>query len=247
MFNSWRPHGLQHARLPCPSLSLRVCADICPLSQWCHPSTSSSATPLSSCPQSFPASRSFPMSPFLASGGQRIGASASASILPMNIQDWFPLGWTGLISLQSKGLSRVFSNTSSKASILQHSAFLVVQFSHPHMIGKNHSFDSMTFVSKVMSLLFNMLSFGAFPGGASGKEPACQCRRHKRCGFNPWVGKIHWRRKWQPTPAFLPGESHGQRSLTGYRVHEVTKSWTWLKWLSMQHNKDKFQTAFFFL
>ena len=137
----------------------------------------------------------------------------------------FRMDWFDLLAVQGT-LKSLLQHHSSKPSILQHSAFLVVQFSHPHMIGKNHSFDSMTFVSKVMSLLFNMLSFGAFPGGASGKEPACQCRRHKRCGFNPWVGKIHWRRKWQPTPAFLPGESHGQRSLTGYRVHEVTKSWT---------------------
>ena len=137
----------------------------------------------------------------------------------------FRMDWFDLLAVQGT-LKNLLQHHSSKASILQHSAFLVVQFSHPYMIGKNHSFDSMTFVGKVMSLLFNMLSFGAFPGGASGKEPACQCRRHKRCGFNPWVGKIHWRRKWQPTPVFLPGESHGQRSLTGYRVHEVTKSWT---------------------
>ena len=106
-----RPHGLQHARLPCPSPSPRVCSDSCPSSQWCYPTISSSVIPFSSCLQSFPASGSFPMSQFLASGGQSIGASASASVLPMNIQDWFPLGWTGQISLQSKGLSRVFSNT----------------------------------------------------------------------------------------------------------------------------------------
>ena len=106
-----RPHGLQHARFPLPSVSLRVCSNLCPLSQWCHPTISSSVTPFSSCPQSFPASGSFPMSQFFASGGQSIGASVSTSVIPMNIQDLFPLGWTGLISLQSKGLSRVFSNT----------------------------------------------------------------------------------------------------------------------------------------
>ena len=105
------PHGLQHARLPCPSPSPRVCSDSCPSSWWCHPTISSSVTPFSSCPQSFPASGSFPMSWLLASGGQSIGDSASASVLPMNIQDWFPLGWTGLITLLSKGLSRVFSST----------------------------------------------------------------------------------------------------------------------------------------
>ena len=106
---SW-PHGLQYARLPCPSPTPRIYSSSCPLSQWCHPIISSSVV-LFSCPQSFPASESFPMGQFFKSGGQRTGVSASASVLPMNIQDWFPLGWTGWISLQSKGLSRVFSNT----------------------------------------------------------------------------------------------------------------------------------------
>ena len=109
MSNSLRPHGLQHASLPCPSLSPKLCSDSCPLSQWCHPTISSSVIPFS-CPQSFPTSGSFSMSQFFASGGQGMRASALASVLPMNIQDWFPLGWTGWISLQSKGLSRVFSN-----------------------------------------------------------------------------------------------------------------------------------------
>ena len=116
MFSRWvmsvslQPHGLQHARLPCASPTLRACSNSCPLSQWRHPTISSSVIPLFSCPQSFPASGSFPMSQFFSSGGQSIGVSASASVLPVNIQDWFPLGWTGWISLQSKGLS-VFSNT----------------------------------------------------------------------------------------------------------------------------------------
>ena len=105
------PHGLQHARLPCPSLSPGVGSDSCPLYQWCHPTISSFVTPFSSCPQSFPASGSFPMSWLFASGGQIIGVSASASVLPMSTQGWFPLGLTGLISLQSKGLSSVFSST----------------------------------------------------------------------------------------------------------------------------------------
>ena len=109
MSNSSQPHGLQHVRPPCPSLSPRVCPNSCPLSQWCYPIISSSAALFSSCPQSFPASGSFPMSQFFASGGQSIGASASASALPMNVQGWFPLGWTGWIYLQSRGLSRVFS------------------------------------------------------------------------------------------------------------------------------------------
>ena len=101
---------LQHTRLPCPSLSHRVCSNSCPLSQWCHPTISSSVTLFSSCLQSFPGSGSFPVSWHLASGGQNIGASASTSVLLMNIQGLFPLGVTGWITLQSKGLSRVFSN-----------------------------------------------------------------------------------------------------------------------------------------
>ena len=122
MSDSLWPHGLKHTRPPCPSLTPRVYSNSCPLSQWCHPTISSSVIPFSSHLQSFPASGSFPMSQFFASGsfpmsqifasvGQSIGVSASASVLPMNIQDWFPLGWTGWISLQSEGLSRVFSNT----------------------------------------------------------------------------------------------------------------------------------------
>ena len=108
------PHGLQYARLPCPSPTPRVYSNSCPLSRWCHPTTSSSAVPFSSCPQSFPASGSLQMSQLFASGGQSIGVSTSASVLPMNTQDWSPLGWTGWISLQSRGLSRVFSNTVQK-------------------------------------------------------------------------------------------------------------------------------------
>ena len=109
--DSWPPHGLQHARPPCALPTPGVCSNSCPLSQWCHPTISSSVVPFSSRLQSFPASGSFQMSQFLASGGQRIGVSASASVLPMHFQDWFPFGWTGWISLQFKGLSRVFSNT----------------------------------------------------------------------------------------------------------------------------------------
>ena len=105
------PHGLQHTRLPCPSPAPGAYSNSCPSSQQCHPTISSSVVPLSSCLQSFPASGSFLMSQFFTSGGQSIGASASASILPMSIQDLFLLGWTGFISLLSVGLSRVFSNT----------------------------------------------------------------------------------------------------------------------------------------
>ena len=110
MSNSLQSHGL-HARPPCPSPTPGVYSNSCPLSQWCHLTISSSVIPFSSCPQSFPASGSFQMSQLFISSGQRIGVSASTSVLPMNTWDWFPLGWTGWISLQSKGFSRVFSNT----------------------------------------------------------------------------------------------------------------------------------------
>ena len=109
--NSLRPHELQHARPPCPSPTPRVYSNSCSSSQWCHPAISSSVVPFFSCPQSIPASGSILMSQLLAWGGQSTGVSALASVLPMNTQDWSPLGWTGWISLQSKGLSRVFSNT----------------------------------------------------------------------------------------------------------------------------------------
>ena len=124
------------------------------------PSISSSVVPVSSFLQSFSASGSFPMNQFFASGGQNIGVSASKSVLPMNTQDWFPLGWTGWISLQSKGLSSLLQHYSSKASILWHSAFFIVQLSHPYMTtGKTIALTRRTFVDKVISLLFNMLSW----------------------------------------------------------------------------------------
>ena len=161
MSDSLRPHELQHARFPCPSRTPGVHPNPCPLSQWCHLTISSSVIPLSSCLQSFPASGSFQMSQLFASGGQSTGVSASASVLPMNTQDWSPLGWTGWISLQSKGLSRVFSNTTvQKHQFLWCSAFFMVQLSHPYMIrGKTIALTRWTFVSKVMSVLLNMLSW----------------------------------------------------------------------------------------
>ena len=109
-----RPRGLQHARPPCPSPTPGDYSNSCPLSRWCHPTISSSVIPFSSCLHSSPASGSFQLSQLFASGGQSIGVSASSSVLPLNIQDWFPLGWTGCISLQSKGLSKVFSNTTGQ-------------------------------------------------------------------------------------------------------------------------------------
>ena len=111
MSDSLQPHEPQHARPPCPLPTPRVHPNPCPSSQWCHPAISSSVIPISSCPQSSPTSGSFQTSQLFTSGGQSIGVSASASVLPTNTQDWSPLGWTGWISLQSKGLSRVFSST----------------------------------------------------------------------------------------------------------------------------------------
>ena len=142
MSDSLWSHGLQHARPPCPLTTPGVYSNSCPLSWWCHPAISSSVAPFASRLQSFPASGSFKMSQFFAPGGQNIAVSASASVLPKNIQDWFPLGWTGWISLQSKGLSRVFSNTivqkhqSSALSFLYSPTFISI-----HDYWKNHSLD----------------------------------------------------------------------------------------------------------
>ena len=159
MSKSLWPQGLQHARLPCPSPTTGAYSNSCPSSRWCHPTVSSSVFPFSSCFQSFPALGSFLNSWLVTSGGQSIGVPASASVLPMNIQDWFPLGLIGLISLQSKRLSSLLQHHNSKASILQHSAFFMVQLSHPYITtGKTIALTRWIFVGKVMSLLFNMLS-----------------------------------------------------------------------------------------
>ena len=132
--DSLRPNESQHTRPPCPSPSPGVHSDSRPSSQWCHPAISSWVVLFSSCPQSLPASESFPMSQLFTWGGHSTGVSALASFLPKNTQDWSPSEWIGWISLQSKGLSRVFSNTnSSKASILWHSAFFTVQLTRPYM------------------------------------------------------------------------------------------------------------------
>ena len=153
------PNGLQHIRLPCPSPTPGVSSNSCPSSRWCNSAILSSVVHFSSCLKSFPASVSCPVSLLFESGGQLIGASTSASVLPMNIQDWFPLALTGLISLQSKGLSRVLQNHSLKSSILECSVFFMVQLSHPYMTtGKNIALIIQLFVSKVMSLLCNALS-----------------------------------------------------------------------------------------
>ena len=169
MSDSWRPHGLQHARLPWPSPTPGACSNSCPSNRWCHPTISSSVICFSSCLQSCPESGSFQRSQFFTSGSQSIRVSASASILPMNIQDWLPLGWTGWISLPSKGSpchprdslpsKSLLQHHSSKVSILRPSAFFIVQLSHPFMTtGKTIALTRQTFVAKVMSLLLNMLS-----------------------------------------------------------------------------------------
>ena len=133
MSNSIRLHEPQHARPLCPSPTPGVYSNSCPLSRWCHQTISSSVIPFSSHLQSFPASGSFQMSQLFASGRQSIGVSASTSVLSKNTQNWSPLGWTGWISFESKELSRVFSNTRSKGSVLQHSDFFIFQLSHPYV------------------------------------------------------------------------------------------------------------------
>ena len=159
MSYSLQSHGLLLIRLPCPSSSSGACSNSCPLSWWCHATILYSVIPFSSCLQSFPASGSFLMSQFFPSGGQRIGASGSASVLPVNIQGWFPIGLTDLISFLSKGLKSLLQHHRSKASVLWHSAFFMVQLSYPYMtIAKTIALTRRTFIGKVTSLLFNMLS-----------------------------------------------------------------------------------------
>ena len=167
---------IQHARLSCPSPSPRVCSNSCPLSPWCHPTISSSVVPFSSCLQSFPASVSFPVSRLFTSGGQSIGASAPASVLPTNIQDWFPLRLTGVISLQSKELSRVFSNT----TVQKHQFFST----QPSLWSNSHMQTWLLEkpwlwlygpVGKVISLLFNMLSRFVIAFLPRDKRPLISC------------------------------------------------------------------------
>ena len=144
-----RPNGLQHSRPPCPSLTPGAYWNSCPLSRWCHPTISSSVVPFSSRLQSFPASGSFLMSQFFASGGQSIGVSASISVLPMNIQGSFPLGLTGWTSLQFKRLKSLLQHCSLKASILWCSAFFIVQLSHPYVTtGKTIALTRWTLLTK---------------------------------------------------------------------------------------------------
>ena len=157
------PHGLQHTRLPCPLPTPRACSNSCSLSRWCHPTISSSVVPFSSCLQSFPASGSFPMSQFFASCDEKYWSFSF--ILPMNIQGWFPLGCTVWISLQSKGLSRVFSNTTVQkhqffgTQLSLQSKSIHIIFTHPYMTTRETiALTRRTFVGKVMTLLFNIQS-----------------------------------------------------------------------------------------
>ena len=166
MSDSLWPHGLlPHGRPPCPSPTLVVYSNSCPLSQWCHPTISSSVIPFSSCLQSFPTSESLQMSPFFTLGGQSIEVSASTSVLPMNIQDWFPLGWTGWISLQSKGLSRIFSDT----SIQKHQFFPFLPRSKHLLFSRLPSLSAVIFESKKIKCV----TASAFPLSISMKWWAC--------------------------------------------------------------------------
>ena len=149
MSNSLQPHGLQHTRLPYSFPSPGACSNSCSLSQWCHPTISSSVIPFSSCLPSFPASGYFPMSQVFASGGQSTGDSASASVLPMNIQYWFPLSWLVWFPCSPRDSKSLLQHHSLKASILWHSAFFMVQLSHPYMTtGKTIALTIWAFVSK---------------------------------------------------------------------------------------------------
>ena len=153
MSDSLWPHGLQHSRPLCPSLTPKIWSNSCLLSRWCYPTISSSVAPFSSFPQSFPASGSFPLIWLFTSSGQSIGVSASASVLPMNIQDWFPLGWTGLISLQPEGLSRVFSNTTVRKHDYSALSFLYSPtLTSIHDYWKNHSLNYMKYTYRLSIL-----------------------------------------------------------------------------------------------
>ena len=180
MSDSLRPHELQHTRPPCPSPTPGVYPNSCPLSQWCHPAISYSVIPFSSCPQSFPTSGSVQMSQLFTSGGQSIGVSASASVFPMNTQDWSPLEWAGWISLQSKGLSRVFSNTTVQKHHFFHAQPSLWSNFHIYtwLLGRSQFLLYQNFVTKVMILLFNMLSSFVIAFLAKSKHLVISCCSH---------------------------------------------------------------------
>ena len=252
MSNSLWPHGLQHARPPCPSPTPGACSNSYPSSQWCHQTISSSVVPFSSSFQSFSASGSFPMNQFLASGGQSIGASASASVLPMNIQGWFPLRWTSWISLQSKGLSRVFSNNSLKASILRRSASFMVQLSHPYTTtGGTTAQTRRAFVGTVTSLLLRNGFTWWFPANLGSQLPLpldsslSQLLQQKSQGPLIWLtwimdAPLIGHKPWSPSggwdepiwpPRLLEEKQHFQRKSKdspdpGFQAHKCSSRWS---------------------
>ena len=167
--DSLQPRGLQHARLPCPSLSPGACPSLCPSSQWCHPTISSSLAPFFSCPQSFPASGSYPMSRLFTSGGECIGTSAS--VLPMNVQSWFLSRLTGFIFLVPIGLSRVFSSTTIQKHQFSDAQPSLWFNAHLYMtFGKTIALTIWIFIDKLMSLFFNTLS--RFVNSFPSKKPS---------------------------------------------------------------------------
>ena len=223
MSNSLQPHRLQHTRLPCPSPTPRVCSKSCPLIRWCHPTISPSVVPFS-CLQSFPASGSFLMSQFFISGGQSIGVSASASVLAMSIQDWFPFrtDWLDLLAVQGT-LKSLLQHHSSKASKLQHSAFFIVQLSHPYMTtGKTTALTRQTFAKELNFIKFPLLLFSIEISGD--KESACTAGDP---GLIPGLGKSFGEGKGNPLQ-YSCLENPTDRGACWATVHEVAKSQTQL-------------------
>ena len=219
MSDSLWPHVPQHARPPCPSPTPRVPQNPCPLSWWCHPTISSSVVPFSSCPQSFPAPGSFQMSQLFSSGGQSTRGSASKSVLPMNTQDWSPLGRTGWISLHSKGLSRVFTNI----TVQKYQLF----GSQPSLWSNSHIYTCL--LEKHREGNGTPLQYFCLENPVDRRAWWAAVHGVARVGHN-WATSLslftfmHWRRKWQPTPVFLPGESQGWGSLVGCPLWGRTES-----------------------